>query len=578
MLAAMVHEPWYESGTSFVPELGVYAAWTAHEGSDAAHWSRRSGGPLSLVFAGDCLRDDERSQRGGDAEWRERGATSPITAAYTEDDIRFVERLDGLFAGLLIDVPCRRALLFNDRYGLERIYYYETADTTYFASEAKALLAVLPELRAFDDEGVAQYLALGCTTGTRTLFRGVRLLEGGSVWTFQAEGVRKNRYFTPELWERQPSLSADEFESEFQETFTRILPRYFEAPSSIGIALTGGLDTRMIMACLPATVNRPVCYTFSGRGHSTVDQRVAARVAAACGLDHHVVDIRDDFLQNYGGWLDRTVLATDGYSGAVGAHELYFNTRARQLSPVRLTGNFGSEVLRSVSTFKPLDLAPELLNTDFAGTVERCASQARGASHPVSFAAFEEIPWRLFGNLAAGRCAVTFRTPYLHNDIVALAYRAPETLRQSSDSALRLIRDNSPRLSRIPTDMGLKPGDRGPLALMRMLGNKVSSKLDYIYQEGVPRRLSSWGGLLDLVASKGPRHRYLPYRRWFRNELAAHVAGVLTDSASQLPYWNRSALESIAREHVSGRKNYVREINGVLSLEAVHRLVVRGRQ
>ena len=575
MLAAMVHEPWYESGTSFFPELGVYAAWTAHEGSDAARWSRRASGPVSLVFAGECARDGEPSSNS--AEPGEADAASPVATVYAEDDVRFVARLNGLFAGLLIDEQCKRALLFNDRYGLERVYYHETADATYFASEAKALLRILPELRAFDDEGVAQYLAVGCTTGTRTLFRGVRLLEGGSVWTFQAAAIRKARYFSPELWEGQPSLTAAQFESEFQETFKRILPHYFEAPSPIGISLTGGLDTRMIMACLPATVNTPVCYTFSGRGHSTVDERVAARVAAACGLDHHVVDIRDDFLTNYGDWLDRTVRATDGYSGATGAHEVYFNTRARQMSPVRLTGNFGSEVLRSVSTFKPLDLAPELLNADFAGTVER-ARQARSASHPVTFAAFEEIPWRLFGNLAAGRCAVTFRTPYLHNEIVALAYRAPDGSRRSSASALNLIRDNSPRLSRIPTDMGLKPDDHGPMAVMRMLGNRVASKLDYMYQEGVPPRLSSWGGLIDVLASKGPRHRYLPYRRWFRDELAGHVAGVLTTSASQLPYWNRSALESIAREHASGRKNYVREINAVLSLEAVHRLFVRCRQ
>jgi asparagine synthase (glutamine-hydrolysing) len=577
MLATMVHEQSYESGTSFIPEIGIYAAWTAHEHSDAACWSHHANGSLSLIFAGECVRDDQVLQRPGDPDvTRDPNRTSAIAALYRDAGVGFVNRLNGLFAGLLIDLQEERAFLFNDRYGLERIYYYETRDATYFASEAKALLRILPELRAFDDEGVAQYLALGCTLGTRTLFRGVRLLEGGSLWTFGPAGVRKERYFTPELWENQSPLSAAQFESEFEETFKRILPHYFEASSRIGISLTGGLDTRMIMACLPPTVNPPVCYTFSGRKHSTVDQRVAARVAAACGLEHHVLDIREDFLVNYPDWLDRTVRVTDGYSGAVGAHEMYFNARARQVSPVRLTGNFGSEVLRSVSTFKPINLAPELVDHDFIGAVQCCARQAHVTSHPVTFAAFQEIPWRLFGNLAAGRCSVTFRTPYLHNEIVALAFRAPDASRQSPDSALRLIRDNSSSLSRIPTDMGLKPDDRGPTAATRRLFNLVASKLDYVYQEGVPQRLSWGAGLIDRLASKGPRHRYLPYRHWFRNELANHVANVLTDSStSQLPYWNRTALESIAHEHISGRKNYVREINAVMSLEAAHRLIVR---
>ena len=121
----------------------------------------------------------------------------------------------------------------------------------YFASEAKALLRILPKLRQFDDEGVAQYLTFGCTLEWRTLFKDIQLLPAGSVWSFENGRCQKRTYFSPETWEAQPGLTAERFESEFQETFKRILPRYFESESKIGISLTGGLDTRMIMACRP---------------------------------------------------------------------------------------------------------------------------------------------------------------------------------------------------------------------------------------------------------------------------------------------------------------------------------------
>ena len=71
--------------------------------------------------------------------------------------------MNGLFSGLLIDKRQKKAVLFNDRYGIERIYYYEADGDFYFASEAKALLRILPQARAFDEEGVAQFLAYGCT-------------------------------------------------------------------------------------------------------------------------------------------------------------------------------------------------------------------------------------------------------------------------------------------------------------------------------------------------------------------------------------------------------------------------------
>ena len=59
----------------------------------------------------------------------------------------------------------------------------------------------------------------------------------------------------------------------------------------MGISLTGGLDSRMIMACLPALDAPPICYTFAGLQGHTLDARVAARVASECGLEHRLLRI-----------------------------------------------------------------------------------------------------------------------------------------------------------------------------------------------------------------------------------------------------------------------------------------------
>ena len=118
-------------------------------------------------------------------------AASWLVHLYEEEGDRFFEKLNGLFSGLLIDKRQAKAFLFNDRYGLERLYWHETEDTVFFASEAKALLRVLPELRAFDREGVAQFLAFGCTLGQRTLFQGVQLLPEDRCGLFKTGSVRR---------------------------------------------------------------------------------------------------------------------------------------------------------------------------------------------------------------------------------------------------------------------------------------------------------------------------------------------------------------------------------------------------
>jgi asparagine synthase (glutamine-hydrolysing) len=577
----MEHEPFYASGMYAAPEMGVYAGWVAHERSFAAgqvFFNERK--DIALLFSGECFVDP-----GTGAELKRKGhelgeaAGSWLVHFYEEQGDRFFEKLNGLFTGLLIDKRQKKALLFNDRYGVERIYWHETEGTTYFASEAKALLRVLPTLREFDDQGVVEFLTYGCNLEWRTLFRGIELLPGASVWSFENGKCHKRRYFSPETWEAQPTLAPGDFESEFRETFERILPRYFRSEASLGISLTGGLDTRMIIACRPKNEANPVCYTFSGERGLTLDDRLAARIAAACGLEHRLLRIRSDFFSDFALHVDRTVFATDGCCGATGAHEIYLNAQARQLAPVRLTGNFGSEILRGVSTFKPIGLSQDLLHPEFKcclnGSVKALSASRE---HPVTFAAFREIPWNLCGTVAASRSQLTFRTPFCDNELVALAYKAPVCLWKSPRPASRLVRANSAVLSEIPTDRGLVGNHSGLPILLRRLFAEATFKIDYYSSEGLPftlsrfdslfRRVSSGLGILGL-------HKYLPYPHWFRTGLASYVSEVLTDTkVCRMRFWNSDFLKRLAADHISGGKNYVRDINAVLTLGAIDRLLL----
>jgi asparagine synthase (glutamine-hydrolysing) len=564
MTASMCRQPFYESGTRECPELGIYGGWVAHAQSYAARLSGVQADGTILFFSGECVADSVEPE---------------VAALYRKQGDAFVSGLNGLFSGLLVDPARGRALLFNDRYGIERLYVHETADALYFASEAKALLRVLPDVRALDDRGVAELLAFGCTRGRQTLFRGVELLPGGTQWTLENGLCRKEQYFSPSSWEAQPALTEEAFTEAFAETFERVLARYVGDGSRLGISLTGGLDTRIIMSCLPPTPAAPVCYTFSGEGDRLLDERIAARVAAACRLPHHVLRVGANFLASYPALVDRTVDASDGTFGATGAHEIYLNLLARDLAPIRLTGNFGSEVLRNRPTFKPIGLSSDLLAPEIDNAVRTLKAEDQGPlGHPVTVSAFQEIPWGLFGSLAAGRSQLSFRTPYLDNEIVAIAYRAPAHARQSSDSALKLIsRDRA--LAAIPTDRGLIYGDGGLSRLGRRIFSEATFKLDYWHKEGLPDWLSPAEPVLHALSGAGllGLHKYLPYRRWFRHELAPYVREVLTDAkTARLSYWRPEALDRIAGEHMRGTRNHVKEINAVITLEAIHRVLLQG--
>ena len=112
--------------------------------------------------------------------------------------------------------------------------------------------------------------------------------------------------------------------------------------------------------------------------------------------------------------------------------------------------------------------------------------------------------------------------------------------------------------------------------MFRRIIAKGTFKLDYLNNEGLPgrwfftesifRRLSAYPWALG-------QHKHLHYRSWFRRELAGYVRDALTDpQTKRIGFWNSDFLETLAADHVAGRKNYINEINAVLTLGAIDRL------
>lgn len=562
MVGTMSSVPGMPRGFVEVPELYATLGWVAHAGSSAA---RESSVPsvdgVEAILAGEC--------------WTDAGQS--LSAAYVATGQDCIRRLEGLFSGVIVDRRSAQIVLFNDRYSVERLHVVRKGDAVLFASEAKALLSVLPEVRAWDEQGVAEFLKFGCVLNGRTLFKGLGFLPGGSIWTFERSGVREGRYFDPREWEEQPPLSAGEFERRFCDLFPARLRRYTETDHTLGISITGGLDTRMIMASLPEGLRDVTCYTYAGPSALTTDARIGAEVAQSLGFKHEVVRLGSEFSSRLPELIDRTVHATDGTAGPLHAHELALSGAAASISPVRLTGNYGSEVLRDMSTFKVQQLDPRILDPDLAVRVAAAESELQ-SRHPVSRAAFAEIPWLLHGTLAAARSLLTVRTPYLDNELVRLAYAAPAASRRTTDAAWNLIAGRSQPLARMATDRGSRARDGGLAGVLRRSLASVSFKLDYWDKEGLPRGLNFVRPALGVLRDAGVlgNHKYLPYRQWLQIDLRDHVRQVLSDSSiARMGVFRGSGLHDLLGDIDTDRTTALREIHTVLALDAVQRTLIR---
>src|ERR1700730_15979184 len=202
MVRCMMHERFYRSGTHVEAGLGLWIGWISEDGSFSdclPIWNEEKN--VCLIFAGEDFADafDIKSLR-SKGHLFDPDDASYLVHSYEEAGCKFFEKLNGPFSGILIDLREEKAVLFNDRYGLNRIYYHENDRGFYFASEAKSLLKVLPGTRRLDPVGLGEFLSCGCVLQNRTLFSGIELLPAGAAWTFRrGYGVVKKAYFEKEI-------------------------------------------------------------------------------------------------------------------------------------------------------------------------------------------------------------------------------------------------------------------------------------------------------------------------------------------------------------------------------------------
>jgi asparagine synthase (glutamine-hydrolysing) len=582
MLEAMCHEKFYVTGTWVNESLGVYVGWVARRGSFADGMPlHNEGGDIALTFAG-----EEFSEPNTKPQLRQHGHEfDPVGPAYLvhlyEEEPSFPASLNGRFHGIVADAQRGTCTLFNDRYGMERLYYHQTKDAFYFAAEAKAILAVLPELRTLDPRALGEFISCGAVLENRSFFSGIQVLPPGSSWTFRKGSVeQKSTYFHPKEWEEQETLDAESYYREFREVFTRSLPRYLDGAEQVAMSLTGGLDTRMIMAWQKTQPGTLPCYTFGSMFHENHDVRIARQVARACGQPFQVITAGQEFLSRFAHYAERAIYLGEGGVDLGRSPDLYLSERIREIAPIRLTGDYGGEILRRVRTFKPAKPLPGLFSSGILSYVELAGKTLEDLSniHPLSFTIFRQAPWDYRGVVGLEQSQLAIRTPYFDNGVVKNAFRAPSEALTSSQASFRLISDGNGELSRIPTDRGLTGTRASFEEVIRQTSLEIQFKAEYAYDIGMPQWLARADHAFSTLRMERlflGRHKVFHFRNWYRDFLAGYVREMLLDPRSlSRPYLDPRGLEKVVAGHLRGDRNYTNEIHKTLTLELINRLFV----
>ncbi len=414
-----------DGGPADLDALGRMSATMADRGPDSAGaWSQgpvglahrrlkiidlsaASGQPLvdaglglSGVFNG-CIynyRELRAELQGLGHVFASQGDSEVVIKAYAEWGPSFVDHLIGMFAIAIAERDTGKVLLARDRLGIKPLYVAETRDAFRFASTLPALLAGGGVDTGIDPVALHHYMTFhSVVPAPRTILRGVQKLPPATIRTIHPDGRQEDRLYWSARFTRDRTR-ADWTETDWQDallaSLTTAVRRRMVADVPVGVLLSGGLDSSLVVALLAGEGQRDLAtfsIGFESQGGREGDEfKYSDVIAERFATDHHQIRIaaRDllDPLERAIGAMSEPMVSHDCV-----AFYLLSEAVAKHLKVVQ-SGQGADEILGGYHWYPPLlgagredalDIYGEaFFDRDAAGMAEALADEHRWPGDP----------------------------------------------------------------------------------------------------------------------------------------------------------------------------------------------------
>ncbi|QHC64052.1 N-acetylglutaminylglutamine amidotransferase [Rathayibacter festucae] len=256
---------------------------------------------LTIVFNG-CIynhRELRAELEGKGHRFFSHSDTEVIGKAYAQWGEDCVDHLLGMFAFAIVERESGRVVLARDRLGIKPLYLDETRERIRFASTVQSLLAAGGVDTSIDRTALMLYLSFhSVVPAPRTILAGVTKLPPATVRVIEPDGTSRERVYWEPVFTRDPDRAAWT-ERDWQEallaSFRTAVSRRMVADVPVGVLLSGGIDSSLIVALL-AEAGQTGLQTFSigfdaAGGESGDEFEYSSLVAERFGTDHHRLPI-----------------------------------------------------------------------------------------------------------------------------------------------------------------------------------------------------------------------------------------------------------------------------------------------
>jgi asparagine synthase (glutamine-hydrolysing) len=501
-----------------------------------------------------------------------------------------LSQYNGRFVVAWWDKKAQRLVVANDKVG-QRLMFFGCRNGMFaFSSLLARVMASGITSSEIDVEAFADLIHYDHVIGRRTLFKDVQILPVASVVTYERGQVDLKRYWRIDEIEPHGKYDRKRLD-ELAELFKRAVERAIRSDTAVAIDLTGGRDSRCILAAA-AHMQLPVVAHSGGQPDST-DVVLAQQAAARVGVKHIFEQIGPEKVTE---WLVPMVRYQGGIVATLHSHPcqhlempLPFNAvvqgiginfmRGFWVNPAALNQIDSSHAAKSFlkrrissSTAKKINpeklWKPEFQRMGVQMPEEHLESLFDEYRRPDGFVGAldcislqERTRKYLNKAIMIVRAAREVYYPYLDHELLVALSHLPTAERVKNRIQIDMMKRFAPNLLDIPYEKNMMPMSASPA--------RVWMTQEY---RGLKQRISKKFGLPFHGLSKVPTHYY---SQWIRKEMSETLVGLLYNpKAAFRAYLNWQTVETLLNEHFSGQANWEHLVGALTVFEISNRLWV----
>jgi asparagine synthase (glutamine-hydrolysing) len=475
--------------------------------------------------------------------FRTRSDTEVLVHGYEAWGIEgLLQRLSGMFAFALYDERQGAVYLARDRMGIKPLHYATHDGVVYFASTISALAAAGELPLEPDTAGIRLYLERQFVPGPSTVLAGVAKLPAASYLRVAGEQMSEPKRY----WSLSESIASDRSDAEWRADVSALLDdatrAHMIADVEVGVFLSGGMDSSMVLGLMARHSPRPVNAFTIGFGESACDETPFARIAAdRFGATlHHTEFSAAHFSESA---LDAVASLNEPIGDAACIPLFVLARAARRHLKVVLTGEGADELFSGYGYYRRI-----------ASPVDRALDGVKRAIGHAAPSAASGYPYIM--SSAEARSL----TPSL-NHAAAFDNGHARTIGRGDalNNACRididgvLVDDLLPKIDSTTMAHGLEA--RVPFLDHRVveLAMAMPGRLKRRGRTGKIIMREAFGDLLGPQLTGRDKHGFsLPLASWFRGALRPLIEDSLQD-VSVTPWLDQRAVSRLLKEHFGGR-------------------------